>query len=42
MFTVKRLSPRTMAAYLEAIERFQPETIDGLPSAMIELARFAK
>jgi len=42
LFTVKRLSPRTMAAYLEAIERFQPETIDGLPSAMIELARFAK
>ncbi|KOP29404.1 phenylacetate--CoA ligase family protein [Exiguobacterium acetylicum] len=42
LFTVKRLSPRTMAAYLEAIERFQPETMDGLPSAMIELARFAK
>lgn len=42
LFTVKRLSPRTMAAYLEAIECFQPETIDGLPSAMIELARFAK
>ena len=42
LFTVKKISPRTMTAYLQAINEFDPESIDGLPSAMIELAYHAK
>ncbi|ACB61121.1 Coenzyme F390 synthetase-like protein [Exiguobacterium sibiricum 255-15] len=42
LFTVKKLSAETMTAYLQAIDRFDPESIDGLPSAMIELAYHAK
>lgn len=42
LFTVKKISPRTMTAYLQAIDEFDPESIDGLPSAMIELAYHAK
>ncbi|WP_214851388.1 phenylacetate--CoA ligase family protein [Exiguobacterium sp. s193] len=42
LFTVKKINPATMTAYLAAINTFQPDSIDGLPSAMIELARHAK
>ncbi|AFS70643.1 phenylacetate--CoA ligase family protein [Exiguobacterium antarcticum] len=42
LFTVKKISPTTMTDYLRAIDQFDPESIDGLPSAMIELAYHAK
>ncbi|QZY85524.1 phenylacetate--CoA ligase family protein [Exiguobacterium acetylicum] len=42
LFSIKNINPKTAAAYIEQLNRFQPESIDGLPSGMIEVARYAK
>ncbi|OIN66104.1 CoF synthetase [Exiguobacterium sp. KRL4] len=42
LFTIKNINPQTAALYIEQLNRFNPESIDGLPSGMIEVARHAK
>lgn len=42
LFTIKNINPQTAASYIEQLNRFDPESIDGLPSGMIEVARHAK
>lgn len=42
LFTIKNINPQTVASYIEQLNRFDPESIDGLPSGMIEVARHAK
>ncbi|VWX38547.1 phenylacetate--CoA ligase family protein [Exiguobacterium oxidotolerans] len=42
LFSIKNISPRTIPAYIEQLNRFNPVSMDGLPSGMIEVARYAK
>ncbi|WP_114570846.1 phenylacetate--CoA ligase family protein [Exiguobacterium flavidum] len=42
LFTIKQISPRTIPYYIARLNEFKPESIDGMPSGMIEVARYAK
>ncbi|ASI35537.1 MULTISPECIES: phenylacetate--CoA ligase family protein [unclassified Exiguobacterium] len=42
LFSIKNINPLTIPAYIEQLNRFNPVSIDGLPSGMIEVARYAK
>ncbi len=39
LFSIKNINPKTAAAYIEQLNRFQPESIDGLPSGMIDMLK---
>jgi phenylacetate-CoA ligase len=42
MFSLYHMSDQTMAHYVEAYNRFQPSYVEGYPSGIFVLARFAK
>lgn len=42
MFSLYHMSDQTMALYVEAFNRFRPSYVEGYPSGIFVLARFAK
>lgn len=42
LYSVVHFHPRTIPAYVESLNDFQPHALDGSPSAMIEVAKYLK
>ncbi|EPE62761.1 coenzyme F390 synthetase-like protein [Exiguobacterium sp. S17] len=42
LYSVVHFHPKTIPAYVESLNDFQPDALDGSPSAMIEVAKYLK
>jgi len=42
LFSITQVKPDTIPLYLEQLNAFAPQSLDGIPSGMIEIARYAR